>query len=298
MEEIIHYTSCPACDSQRINFLFEARDHTVSKQLFSIWECENCTLRFTQDVPAIGSIGKYYKSEDYVSHTNTRKGLVNTLYHKVRNHTLGLKLDLVKKLSGKSNGSLLDIGAGVGAFASFMKNAGWNVTALEPDTDAIRRAKQLYELELKPSEEIYQLPEKSYDVITLWHVLELVHDLHGYLNTFHRLLKPDGILVIAVPNYTSGDASGYKEFWAAYDVPRHLYHFSPGSMKKLLVAHGFGMRAVKPMWFDSFYVSLLSEQYKTGRQNIIPAFIRGGISNLKAMTGTERASSLIYVAGL
>ena len=135
----------------------------------------------------------------------------------------------------------------------------------------------------------------SFDVITLWHVLEHVHDLHGYLASFHRLLKHDGVLVIAVPNYTSYDAKVYKDVWAAYDVPRHLYHFSPKSMEILLKTHGFKLEQIKPMWFDSFYVSMLSEKYKNGNGNIIKAFYHGLVTDVKTLFNKKACSSVIYI---
>lgn len=292
----IHYNNCPVCGSASIMQVLEARDYTVSQERFVIWECAECKLRFTQDVPSINDIGAYYQSENYISHSNTSKGIVNALYHRVRKITLRSKQKLITKITGKPHGTLLDVGAGTGAFAAFMIQEGWQVTALEPDLNTIEKAKQLHNITLLPSSELFTLPPAQFDVITLWHVLEHVHDLHGYLRKFHELLKPDGMLVIAVPNYTSGDASNYKESWAAYDVPRHLYHFAPPSITRLLEKHGFIHQQSLPMWFDSFYVSLLSEKYKTGTQNLLSAFVKGIASNLSAVKDNSKASSLIYIA--
>ena len=144
----------------------------------------------------------------------------------------------IEKTTGKSKGQFLDVGGGTGAFANEMKQQGWQVTGLEPDTDARAVAKQLYNLELKEMNMFNQLPANSFDAITLWHVMEHVHDLSAYVQQLKNLLKEDGRLFIAVPNYTSKDAAIYKECWAAYDVPRHLYHFSPGSVKVLMEKHG------------------------------------------------------------
>ena len=176
-----------------------------------------------------------------------------------------------------------------------MHKAGWNTTSLEPDGDARARAKDLYGLESKPAAELYSLSHGSYDAITLWHVLEHVHRLHEYLDTFYDLLRPGGVLIIAVPNYTSQDAKTYAENWAAYDVPRHLYHFSPKSMQKLLNLHHFKLLDKKPMWFDSFYVSLLSEKYISGKSNFVKAFSNGLLSNMKAIGKPANCSSIIYI---
>ena len=195
----------------------------------------------------------------------------------------------------KKNGSLLEVGAGTGAFAHTMKTAGWEVTGLEPDPTARSNAKNKYGLELLSPELLFQLETARFDVISLWHVLEHVHELQTYWDQFHRLLKPGGCLIIAVPNYTSYDATHYKEYWAAYDVPRHLYHFSPKGMNKLGQSKGFVLENSQPMWFDSFYVSMLSEQYKNGSANLFGAVWTGALSNLKALLNRKKGSSLIYI---
>jgi SAM-dependent methyltransferase len=293
----IKYEQCPGCFSPNIGYALSCEDFTVSKEVFEVWECSNCTLRFTQNVPDAESIGPYYQSTEYISHSDTREGLVNKLYHTVRNYTLKSKRDLIKSITGKDRGNLLDIGAGTGAFAFTMQQAGWQVKGLEPDETARANALNNYDLSLDTLESLHLLPSNTYDAITMWHVLEHVHDLHGYLKTYQRILKDDGKLIIAVPNYTSKDAEQYGEFWAAYDVPRHLYHFSPKSMEVLLESEGFKLHSYKPMWFDSFYVSLLSEQYKTGHQQIGKAFWNGFMSNVKAFRSKDKCSSLIYLVG-
>lgn len=295
MSAEIYYSNCPVCKSNNIAKILLAEDFTVSHRKFEVWHCNNCSCRFTQHVPVAAEIGAYYQSAAYVSHSDTKQGFVNRMYHIVRNKTLQTKRKLVEKISGKRNGALLDIGAGTGAFAATMKNAGWLVTALEPDSTAKENAFKNYGLELGELDAIFSFPENSFDVITMWHVLEHVHQLHEYIQTFHRILKYDGKLVIAVPNYTSKDAEHYREFWAAYDVPRHLYHFSPQSMQVLMEQHGFTLSACKPMWFDSFYVAMLSEQYKTGTNNLIAALWNGFQSNMKAIGNAKNCSSVIYI---
>lgn len=291
----IHYTACPICSSTAIAFLFSTTDFTVSGSRFDVWQCQNCTGAFTQDVPDASAIGPYYKAESYISHTDTRKGLVNRLYHWVRNFTLQQKGKLIRRSSGKATGTLLDIGAGTGAFAAHMKGLGWDVTALEPDPETRLKARMLHQLELKDTSSLFSLPAEQYDVITLWHVLEHVHDLQGYLARITALLRPGGLLVIAVPNYTSRDAEQYGAYWAAWDLPRHLYHFSPASMQQLVSAQGLQATGIRPMWFDSFYVSLLSEQYKTGKQQLLAGGWAGLRSNLRALRDTSACSSVIYL---
>jgi 2-polyprenyl-3-methyl-5-hydroxy-6-metoxy-1,4-benzoquinol methylase len=292
---MIHYTACPICNSNNIQEQLSAKDYTVSQNVFSIWYCNACTARFTQDVPGQDAIGAYYASENYISHSDTKKGIINSLYHLVRKRTLGAKRRLVINATGITKGAILDIGCGTGAFLNTMKEADWNITGLEPDNIARTKAAELYAIHPQEPDKLFELTQASFNAITMWHVLEHVHELHVYINQIEKLLAPAGKVFIAVPNYTSKDADIYKEYWAAYDVPRHLYHFSPQSMETLLAQHGLKLTAVKPMWFDSFYVSMLSEQYKNGKGNIVKAVFNGFMSNLKAWGNTRKCSSVIYV---
>jgi 2-polyprenyl-3-methyl-5-hydroxy-6-metoxy-1,4-benzoquinol methylase len=295
MAQLIHYTTCPVCDSTHFQQILTVKDFTVSEETFSIMECATCSLRFTQDVPAKNSISAYYASEDYISHSDTSKGFINKMYKKVRQITLKQKARWVHANSHKKNVKLLEIGSGTGAFASEMQSRGWDVMGLEPDERARQNAMELYQLSLQPVENIYTLPAASFDAIVLWHVLEHVHDLHDYMKMFRELLTPDGVLIIAVPNYTSTDAKIYGEYWAAYDVPRHLYHFSPGAMKKLVEKHGMVIKDYKPMWYDSFYISLLSSRYKNGKTSWVPAIFNGLRSNMDALTQSRNCSSITYI---
>jgi 2-polyprenyl-3-methyl-5-hydroxy-6-metoxy-1,4-benzoquinol methylase len=295
MDQLHHYTSCPVCTSNQIQKSLLVKDYSVSSENFEIWTCTACSFRFTQDIPTQSQIGKYYRSDNYISHTNTSKGLINRLYLFIRKITLCQKRSLLQSSTGLNTGTLLDIGAGTGAFASFMKSSGWRVTGLEPDQDARNRASSINGISLLPSDQLFAFPPESFDCITLWHVLEHVHELDAYMKQLYKILKPKGRLLIAVPNYTSSDAEHYQEHWAAYDVPRHLYHFSPASMRALLNIHQFRLSGIKPMWFDSFYVSMLSEKYKTGKSGVLAGSLQGWLSNTKALFNKERCSSLIYI---
>jgi 2-polyprenyl-3-methyl-5-hydroxy-6-metoxy-1,4-benzoquinol methylase len=298
MSQLVHYNNCPVCGIADISTVLSVKDYTVSNEVFSIVECSGCTFRFTQDVPDEAGIAQYYKSENYISHTNTSKGLVNNLYQRVRKKTLKQKRKLIEDIVGISKGNLLDVGAGTGAFANEMQQAGWQVTGLEPDADARTVAKKDFGVELSPINIFYNLPDSSFDAITMWHVLEHVHDLNGYVAKLKLLLKKDGYLFIAVPNYTSKDAAMYKEYWAAYDVPRHLYHFSPRAMQLLMEKHGLKIAAYKAMWYDSFYVSMLSSKYKNGRTNLVTSFFNGLWSDIKVMGDVKKCSSVIYIIRL
>jgi 2-polyprenyl-3-methyl-5-hydroxy-6-metoxy-1,4-benzoquinol methylase len=246
-------------------------------------------------VPDESSIGPFYKAEDYISHTNTDKGFINQLYKKVRKVTLSQKANLVQKFTGREQGCLLDTGCGTGAFLHTMRERGWEISGIEPDDTARNLAKKLYGIEPLEAQKLYELPTGSLNAITMWHVLEHVHSLHEYVEQLKNLLAPGAKLFIAVPNYNSLDADIYRLHWAAYDVPRHLYHFTPMAMKKLMALHGLKVIAKKPMWFDAFYIAMLSSRYKSGNTNWISSAINGLRSNIKASINTDRCSSLIYI---
>ena len=193
-------------------------------------------------------------------------------------------------------GKILDVGAGIGAFLHTMRGKGWDILGIEPDEGAKQQAKKLFGIELIETSEFDNLPDNSFDAITLWHVLEHVHELHSYVEKLKSLLRIDGKIFIAVPNYEAKDHSIYKLFWAAYDVPRHLYHFSPKAMDVLMKQHGLKIISKKPMWFDSFYISLLSSKYKNrGFTNWLGAAMSGLRSNLNAVLNKDRCSSIIYI---
>lgn len=295
MNGLVHYSLCPVCSSADIKDVLTVKDHSVSGQSFRIAECADCSLRFTQDVPDAVSISPYYKAEEYISHTNTSKGLINRIYKFVRNRTMIRKRRLVQSSTGLQKGSILDLGSGVGSFVNEMSQHGWTVTGLEPDADARKVAKELYRLDLGDTNEFYRLHSASFDAITMWHVLEHVHDLSIYIHQLRNILKDNGRLLVAVPNYTSFDAKAYGEYWAAYDVPRHLYHFSPRSVQVLMEKHGLRVIGYKPMWYDSFYISLLSSRYKRSKTNWLTAFMIGIRSNLKALHDVRKCSSVIYI---
>lgn len=291
----INYTLCPVCGSAGISKVFKVKDNTASQEFFDIYHCSNCQVRFTQNPPSESSISEYYKSENYISHTDTSKGLINRIYQTVRNISINQKKKLIEKITDLPKGTLLDVGSGTGYFAAAMQKAGWDVTGLEPDEGARNVALQQHSVKLLPVPELFNLPVNKFDAVTLWHVLEHVHDIKKYIMTFKKLLANNGKLFIAVPNYTSYDAMSYGSNWAGYDVPRHLYHFTPQTMKWLMKEYGMQIVDIKPMWFDSFYVSLLSSKYKNGNTNWVGAFWTGLISNIKAMSDVKKCSSVIYI---
>ena len=284
---------CLVCGSTHFKPFLVCKDYTVSDENFNIVSCKDCNFKFTNPRPDNSVLGNYYKAESYVSHTNSKKGIVNKLYHAVRNYTLKSKIKMVSGFV--SRGTILDYGCGTGMFLSAIKNAGWETYGMEPDNDAIKIASENGNNVFSDKENVVaSIGDKKFNAITLWHVLEHVTDMPETLAFFKNQLNKEGVLIIAVPNHVSYDAQYYKEHWAAYDVPRHLHHFDLKSMKALVEQAGFKLQETKPMKFDSFYVSMLSEKYKTGSVNLLKAFWIGLQSNLKAKN-TYSYSSTIYV---
>ncbi len=289
----IQYSNCPVCGGASLNDYLQVTDFCVTNEKFAVVRCANCTMAITQNVPNMATIGKYYSFNNYISHTDVKDSLFHKIYHKVRNFTLWQKLQWIKEYTNVNTGNLLDIGSGTGAFLKQMQSNNWQITGIEADATSRENALKINNIKALPQEEIYNLNANTYDAITMWHVLEHVHELQDYMQQIHKALKDNGAFFIAVPNYTSYDAQYYKSNWAAYDVPRHLYHFSPQAMQQLAAKNGFVIKAYKPMWFDSFYVSILSAEYKNSSK--ITAVFIALISNIKALFNSKYCSSVTYV---
>ncbi|WP_221389591.1 class I SAM-dependent methyltransferase [Dyadobacter sp. NIV53] len=288
---------CPVCHASSFSNYLNVEDYTVSHKEFTIQQCNSCYFLFTNPRPSQEEIGRYYQSDEYISHHDESKNMMSKVYTSVRDYTIGGKVKMINSLSGKK-GTLLDIGCGTGNFIQACKENGWNITATEPDNGARDIA------EKRVGEYIFEtindknLEGKSFDIITLWHVLEHVHLLNETVDWLAKHLNPDGKIIIAVPNPQSHDAEKYGRFWAAYDVPRHLYHFTKTTMKNLMGYHGLSVVRVLPMWFDSFYVGMLSTKYKNKGINLFDSIKTGIVSNLKGRSVKPEGmntSSLIYI---
>ena len=287
--------NCPVCGSQKFEPFISGKDFFLTGEVFNIVKCHDCGFRFTNPRPKSEDLGKYYESTDYISHSDSRKGLFASVYQLVRKYTLSRKLALISKF--QQNGEILDIGCATGQFLNYMAEHGWSATGIEPDEKTRAHAISEYGLKVFPEEQLNILEKSSFDVITMWHVLEHVSELNARMEQLKNLLKPQGTLIIAVPNCNAYDAKIYGEFWAGYDLPRHLYHFAKEDMKLLLENHEFTIVNILPMRFDAFYVSLLSEKYKSGKMRWLPALWNGFWSNMKS--GQKNGhSSLIYVIKL
>lgn len=267
----------------------KTKDFLVTGESFELRLNSTRDMLFTYPRPEEKELLKYYESENYISHTDSEKGLLSNLYQRVKRFAIKRKVSLITK-TNSGNGSLLDIGAGTGSFLEAAKSRNWIVSGSEPNIEArILATNKGVEL----VEDYGHFRGRQFDVVTMWHVLEHIHDLENAIDVLSTLVKPNGHLIIAVPNYKSYDAGFYKNFWAAYDTPRHLWHFSRNSIERLFNKN-FKLKKMHPMIFDSFYVSLLSEKYKTGSKFSIRAILVGGWSNLRALF-TKEYSSRIYI---
>lgn len=275
--------------SNKKHFL-TVKDYSISKETFDLYYDETLDMLITHPQPSLENLGKYYESEDYISHTDNKRSLFEKLYHFIKSIALKNKLNLINSLQ-HNKGRILDIGAGTGDFLSVAKNDGWKTIGAEPSDRAKTIAKNKG---ISFVEETSELENHSFDVISMWHVLEHVPDLDKQIKELKRLLKPTGTLIIAVPNFKSFDAKHYGKFWAAFDVPIHFWHFSKTAIKLLFEKEEMKLEKVLPMKFDSFYVSLLSEKYKSGKMNFVKAFFVGLQSNIKAKKNFEY-SSHIYI---
>ncbi|WP_370477405.1 class I SAM-dependent methyltransferase [Tamlana flava] len=273
--------------------VLKVKDHSVSGEEFQLVENSEYGFLETIPKPSEEKLPEYYQSEDYISHTDAKRNLFEKAYHLVRSVSLKSKLNLINSFSPKGK-TLLDVGCGTGDFLQVAQNNNWKVFGIEPNKQARQIANQKTHNAVFETEQLLKFEKHGYDVITLWHVFEHLPNLEEQVSVFKKLLKPDGTLIIAVPNHKSYDAKHYKQFWAAYDVPRHLWHFNKSSVFKLMEKQNMQVKKMKPMWFDAFYVSLLSERYKSGKMNLIKGFCIGLLSNLKTLFNKE-ASSLIYI---
>jgi len=287
---MIEVNECPICGFAASNLFISSLDFSTTQEEFSIRQCSSCNFRFTSPIPSEDRIGDYYQSEDYISHSDSKKGLMNKVYHVVRKRAIRKKEKLISTVNGDK--VLLDIGCGTGDFLKFCNDKGWSCSGLEPDEGA-RKICQSKGVAVQDIHELHQIGDGTVSVVTMWHVLEHVYHLDRDLKKICGILNDYGKLIIAVPNCSSYDAKKYGEFWAAYDLPIHLYHFQPCDVVTLANKHGMKVEKILPMKYDAYYVSMLSEKYKGG--NIFKALLTGAKSNIKANSKNNAYSSQIYV---
>lgn len=284
--------NCPICEKTDFTNFLICKDYSVSGESFAISQCKSCGLKFTNPRPDQKNIDKFYESKDYISHTNVSNNLINLVYKIARKFTLFSKYKILKKYTD-NKGRILDYGCGTGNFLSYCKEKGWDVIGVEPNSKARSAAEKENLIILNSIDNLQD--EEKFDVITLWHVLEHIHDLKYVFNKLKARLNKNGIICVAVPNSNSYDCDHYKQYWAAYDLPRHLYHFNPNTFKNLVKTHRMKIIEIIPMKLDAFYVSLLSEKYKYGKNNFLKAVITGLKSNRWGEKNNNNYSSLIYI---
>ena len=284
-------TKCPFCESENTRSYLKLKDYFLSQEDFEILECDNCKLLFTTPRPDASVIGNYYKSEDYLSHNEHKKGLVPWIYNQVKKVNIRNKYKIA--CGNRTKPHLLDFGCGVGDFLHYAQQKGCAITGCDMSEDARKFASEKLGKTIVSPEEIFALPHSTFDVITMWHVLEHIDNLKFQTEQLYRLLKDNGRLVVAVPNYKSFDAQYYKDKWAAYDVPRHLNHFHKESLQNVF-AGSFELETIHPMKWDAFYISMMSEKYIGKGNSFIKGIITGWKSNRNARK-TGEYSSLIYV---
>jgi SAM-dependent methyltransferase len=284
---------CPICRNRQLSKYLECRDYTVSDEIFTLKKCDDCNLLITTPRPE--NLSRYYQSDDYLSHSDENKTAFSKIYSIVRQLTTAWKVGIIKKYLNLYNAKVLDVGCGTGTFLKKCKDQGLKITGVEPSPKARAIAIKVTEANILPD---LHAVSGTFDAITLWHVLEHIPDMDQQINTLVNLLKPSGILLIAVPNHESPDAKKYKSVWAGYDVPRHVWHFSQRSIGKLFERFELTHIHTIPMKLDSFYVSMLSEKYKSGSLGIFQftkGLVQGLLSNINSGKHNNY-SSLIYIA--
>jgi SAM-dependent methyltransferase len=292
MDPIIQ-RECLICGYREEENIMEIKDHSISGQTFILRACKNCGFISTKNPPEEQDCAQYYKSETYISHSDIQSGIVSFLYHRVRQIMLTRKANLLEHL--KADKSILDVGSGTGYFPAKMAEIGYKSMAVEPDQGARSYSQKKFNLDVKAPDWIFENHGRTFGFITLWHVLEHIYEPKKYFSRFNELLMPDGFLIIALPNHTSYDAHHYKEYWAAYDVPRHLWHFNPDTFSLFAEKNGFTVFEMKSLPFDSFYNCILSETYKKTRGALLMGIIHGLLAFIRGIIDKEKTSSIIYI---
>jgi ubiquinone/menaquinone biosynthesis C-methylase UbiE len=285
---------CPVCGGENLQRFLSSKDNTVSQQVFELRQCQTCKLGITTPRPADQDLHQYYLSDDYISHSNKGTTLVDKVYLIARSFTLKWKLRIIQQ-GNTTPGKILDYGCGTGDFLSACRSIAWTTAGVEPSQAAREQAKKITGSPIYES--LSSVPDANFSVITLWHVLEHVSNLDETLSQLKNMLAENGTIFIAVPNHNSWDGEHYKEYWAGYDTPRHLWHFPRETMKTLITKNGMNLMGTIPMKLDSFYISLLSEKYKNNRSSLmgmLKATVNGFKSNVKA-SKSGNYSSLIYI---
>jgi 2-polyprenyl-3-methyl-5-hydroxy-6-metoxy-1,4-benzoquinol methylase len=261
------------------------KDEAFTKESFKLIRDK---LGILKTKPKPKDLTKYYEFEDYISHKENSISLVDIIYDLVKSLMFNTKLKILKSNQPDIK-SVLDYGCGTGEFASYLSKKGIRSSGVEPTKKAFDQANKAG---VKLHKDLNKV-EGTFDAITLFHVLEHVEDYIKVLKDLKAKLNPGGLLVIAVPNYKSYDACYYKEKWAAWDVPRHLWHFKRQDFSSIAELLNLKLVHVKPMRFDAYYISMISESYKGNHK--LKGVYRGWKSNRKAKKTGEYSSNIFVM---
>ena len=264
---------------------FKIKDEAYTQEEFGLKKDQNGVLS-TYPIPE--ELSSYYDFGDYISHQTDQNNWISKIYGLVKNRMFSIKLNTLFDHSHNTE-TALDYGCGTGEFVSYLDSKGIKAEGYEPTQSAFEKASNK---NIKIYNSLSSIT-KTYDVITMFHVLEHVDDYMETIKELKERLNPNGILVIAVPNYKSYDATFYKEKWAGWDVPRHLWHFSRKDISNIANESYLELIQIKAMPFDAFYISMVSEGYK-GNSKILGLW-RGLVSNLKAMNSKEYSSNMFIL---
>lgn len=240
-----------------------------------------------QTYPTPENLEPYYHSDNYQSHKKEASSPIDYIYRLLRKYNLFLKYKLIKDLDYAS-ADILDFGCGTGELVQYLNTKGYNAVGYEPNRNALSILKERGTPQIKNIQQI----ENQYDIITLFHVLEHLREPIETINLLKKHLTINGLLIIALPNHSSWDAAHYQQFWAAYDVPRHLWHYNKEGIKQLLNQLDFKLIKQSGQPFDPYFISLLSEQYKKSKFPFSKALIKGSISNIKALYNKQYSSNI------
>lgn len=292
---MVEISECPVCNGKVFQTIYQCQDYTVSHETFTVKQCVSCMLGITSPRPEEMTLGSYYQSPEYISHSGKSTGAIGWIYNVARFFSLRWKKNKISQFS--TTGSILDFGCGSGEFLNALQKDNWNITGVEPSELARKKASALNGINIYSS--LDEIHGKDFDCITAWHVVEHVSFPLQTIQQLKSHLKKSGTIFIAVPNYQSPDAKHYKNYWAGFDVPRHLWHFSKNSIQILLEKSGLEVVKIIPMRLDAYYVSLLSEKYRADNKLSLIQYIKGIASGLASNLRAKKEknySSLIYIA--
>jgi SAM-dependent methyltransferase len=228
-------SSCQICNNNDHSSFMAVKDH-LQRNKFHLIECNSCGLVSIHPIPSDQKLSEYYRKEYYAL---PEKGIVGYLERKLNEAVFRTDLKHIERHSKR--GKLLDIGSGNGYFLKFAKENNWQTLGVEMSPDASKYAREQKLEILNNSIEDVHLPKNEFEVITMFNVLEHMTNLNSILKKVRDSLKPNGLLVIEVPNIESLQKKVFKNYWCHLDVPRHIFHFKRKSFLRLVGKSGFNV---------------------------------------------------------